>query len=447
MRLRFFLPAVSFLLLLLVAAFAGGCDCDDDDDDDNNDDSSPTPSDDDSGDDDDDASPTPPADDDDDDDDDDDTGGVPAACEEGKELLRAGAGPLAAVEFREGLTTDERAFVCRYGLLLADTLHQLDTLSVIVAYIEMFLEGYQPPETGKDDWPQTGQDFLEEIVGLMLGGLILEASDEAIEQAEWLRENAVDGIYPIDRLPMILNFKEVADAFGDWDFADAVAAESWAGLLPGLLEHLTSLNLDFDLGLIFQLMDEDFDLPTDELIGLIVDYLLQLFDNPLHPDFFTLKDNAVPFREAGLKVGLGLRHATETYELIIAEEMDQTNDVLGYDDLNGNLQFDENETLKIPHWDVLTEEEDTVAWAFYGVFADLAASFLDYTEYDLDPETAQPFRPSSLNQLLVAFGLPALIPDWDFLAIDFGAMYRDADPTAFRDRLVIILKLVDAFLP
>jgi hypothetical protein len=183
------------------------------------------------------------------------------------------------------------------------------------------------------------------------------------------------------------------------------------------------------------------------MIGILVDYLIEIFDSPLFPDFFTLKEDGALFQQAGLQAGLGFRTAAETYDLLTAETEPQTAEVLGYADQNANEQWDENEPLVIPPWGALDAESDAVAWAFAEVFSRLADSFLDYTDFDTNPEEPQPFYLAYLNPLIDAFGLPPLIPDWDFLVIDFGAAYVDVDPTALRDAIVLILNLLNAFLP
>ncbi|MDP8222654.1 MAG: hypothetical protein P9L99_04785 [Candidatus Lernaella stagnicola] len=443
-RRGFFSIRLAWLLVLVLLVFVVvGCGGDDDDDDDDdNDDQSPT-DDDTTGDDD-------TADDDDttDDDtgDDDTTSPADPYCEEGKQLLRAGAGPLAALQFRAGLELDEDALDCRYGLVLADTLHQFDTYSIIYAYVEMFL-GYQPPAAADDDWPQTGQAFLDELLNRLLDGLLIDASDETIANVEWLRLNAPDVVYPLDRMPIILNFEEVCDAHGDFDLPDAVAAEAWAGIVPGLLGHLPALNLDFDLGLVFELTELNFDDDIIEVIGTIVDYLLRLFDNPFYPDFFTLKDDGQLFVDAGAKVGLGFQHAEEVFALLVAETGGQENEVLGFADLNDDGIWQPGESLVVQPWGELDQDEMQAADAFRVLFGQMAASFLDYSEYDSTPGTPEPFRLAYLNPILRAFGIPGLIPDSDLLVIDFGAAYQDVDPTSLRDTLVTILRIADLFLP
>ncbi len=428
------------LLALLSLLFVVGCSCgDDDDDDDSGDD------DDDDDDSDDDTADDDTADDDTGDDDDDTPSDADPYIEQGKYYLTVGAGDLASEQFRLGMAADPDHQDCWYGIMLGDTLHNFDVLSIIITYVNMII-GYQPPGQLRD-LPQSGQEFIDELVGRALEGLVFENSAELVEQAQKVRDDHPDIVFDLTRMPIILAFEEVADAHGDFDLAEAVAAQSAAQIGSGLLEHLTSLNLDFNLGLIFELMEEDLgSLPFEELLGVIVDYGLLLFDDPIFPDFFTLKNNAVPFREAGLQLGLGLRNAAETYREMITET-DEKDEVLGYDDTNDNGKWDEGEHLVVPPYGTLDDEQNAQAWAFAGVFDHLADSFLDYTDYDDDPNTATPFKLSYLNPLLQSFGIPGLIPDNELLQIDFGAAYRDADPDQLKNTIVLILTLLDSFLP
>jgi hypothetical protein len=452
MRSTNFFMWLWLLILAICLSFALGCgkggDDDNgvqgnDDDTTTDDDSSPADDDDDN-----DASPdddTSPIDDDTSPADDDDSPSpADPFCEAGKQMLLAGEGGLAAPQFLSGLSLDTGAWRCRYGLALADTLRQFDVISILVAYVESFLEGYIPP--GKDA-PQTGQGFIDEILNRIAGGLMVEEADEAIAQVEWLRTNRPGVVYPLEHLPIILNFEAVADPHGDYDLTDGVAVQAFSGMPAGLAEHLTAMNFDFELGIVLSVMDIDFSQPFDQVAGQIVDILLELFDNPLFPDFFTLKDSGDPYKAAGLKLGLGFLHARETYDLMVAPGETGEQEVLGYDDLNGNLQWDSNEPYVVPPWGALDYGQNQTAIAFRDIFGHLANSFLDYTTYDSDPANPQPFKLSYLNPLLVALGLPALIPDWDSLSIDFGASYRDADPTSLRDSIVAVLNLLDAILP
>jgi len=434
----------SFLLLFILVAMAmiAGCTCDDDDDDNDAADDDDT-GDDDTGDDDTDDDTT----DDDTDDDDDDTTPSPAEpfIEAGKAYLRLGAGDLAREQFLLAKGADAEHEGGYYGNALADLVHDFDVISIIDSYIEMLI-GFQPPE--KDGVPDTGQGMIDQVIQLALEGLVTERSDELVEQVEWLRTEAPDVIFELDRMPIILFFEEVADFHGDFDLPDAVAAEAMARLLGGLIEHLLALNLDFNIGVIFDVKDMDWgDFSTEEIIGAVIDIGLALLDDPAFPNVFTLKEDGALFKAAGLKMGLGWANAAETYSLIIAETTPQTAEVFGYSDLNGDSAWQENEPLYLQPWEELNEHDNQVAWEFRDVFQSLADSFLDYTEYDTDPENPQPFNLSELNVILHAIGLPSLIPSWALLDIDFGAAYRDADPTAFRDTLVAIFNLLDPLFP
>jgi hypothetical protein len=395
-----------------------------------------TPADDDASPDDDDASPA-----------DDDTSPSPAEpyCEAGKQLLLTGNGGLSALQFQQGLSIDPDAVNCRYGLTLADTLNQFDTISIIVSYVAAAIKGYQPPT--KFDEPQTGQGFFDELVDIIINSAYVDSANEAIAEVEWLRANDPTIVYPLASMPIILNFAQVANPNGNFDLTAAVAAEAWAGSIGGLLAHVPALNLDCELGVIFEIVGFDFHGSFDVVFGNFVNLLLELFDNPLFPDFLTLKDNAAPWKAAGLEAGLGFLHASETFTMMTKESGTPAGTVLGYDDLSGTHQWNPNDPLIVPSWGDLTPSENQVAWAIQGVLQHLAASFLDYTAYDIDHGVPHPFLLSYLNPLLTAFGLPAIIPDWSFLSIDFGKSYYDADPTGLKTKIVTILQILHDLFP
>jgi len=389
---------------------------------------------------------SPAADDDGSPDDDDDSSPSPAEpyCDAGKNLLLVGEGSLAALQFQQGLTVDETAANCRYGLMLADCSTQLNTASILVTYVEAAVKGYQPPTR---DEPQTGQSFINALLNIIVNSAYLDAANDAVTQAEWVRNNAPDMVYPLDHLPVIFNFAQVADAHGNYDMTDAVAAEAWSGAIGGILSLVPAMNLDFELGLIFSFSQVSFSPSFTTGLGELVNLLLQLFDNPLFPNFFTPIDGGAPYQAAGLMSGLGLLHASETFSWMTKDSGNPATEVLGYDDANGNHQWDQSDPLVVPPWGALDTESNNVAWAAQGVFLHLANSFLEYTAYDTDPGVPQPFKLSYLNPLLEAFGLPGLIPDWSFLEIDFGKSFHNADSTSLRDEIVAILKILHLLFP
>jgi hypothetical protein len=74
-------------------------------------------------------------------------------------------------------------------------------------------------------------------------------------------------------------------------------------------------------------------------------------------------------------------------------------------------------------------------------------SLWDYTEFDTDPDNADPFALNTINELLKALGYPPLIPAWDILELDLGAIYATPGSDGLKSTLILILQIADLFLP
>ena len=96
---------------------------------------------------------------------------------------------------------------------------------------------------------------------------------------------------------------------------------------------------------------------------------------------------------------------------------------------------------------MLDDNEMEIVAAVLYIAEELRGSLLDYTEYDPDPETVDPFHLSYFNELLAALGWPRLIPDWSFLTFDLGALYAEPGHDGLKKTLVLILEIADLFLP
>jgi hypothetical protein len=419
-----------FLLVLMIAFFlvAGlGCTCGDDDDDD-----------DDTSDDDDDDT----VDDDDDtiDDDDDDDDHV----EKGKEYLRASAAGYALAEFELALDETPDNPDAHYGIILANSLYEFDTISVIKSYIDMFL-GFIEPEKGlSEKEEETLQNWLDELLDEVLSSLILDRNERMIEAYDaWMAiEDAPD--FELDKMPIILNLVTVAEPGGLYDIDEAKAARALSLMLAGLIRHLVALNIDIDISYLLTLGSIDASgYSTLEQISIYVDYFTNLLNEPAYPDFLTFGEEGIEeLKAAGLELGLGFSGATETLASMRTGVPNQ--EVLGYDDVNGNDAWNAGEPYVVPSYGALDADQMAMAEALDGVFAAVGASFLDYTPFDNDPDNPSPFDLTDLNPVLVALGIPGFLPS---LEIDFGANYLDPDPEFLRDDLLTILNVAAFVLP
>ncbi len=436
------------LLLIAAALFVSGCGCgDDDDDDDGGGDDDDTQNDDDTSDDD--------LDDDiaDDDTGDDDTG---AGCEEdppstnahtlaGLDYLVVPAAPLARVEFQAALAEDPDDQDALMGLILADAVATFDAMSLIQTYVDYILQGYE--EQAKDDDGNL-QYFIDDLLDELFGALFLQLSDEIpdlVEQASQVECLSLE----LTALPIWQDFEEIANVSGDdWDMSEAMASYGLVAPLSGAVRLLTVLNFNLDLSYLFGLVDIDFgSYSTTEIISIIVDILDKLINDPAFPDFLTMADGGLEdFMKIQFELGLGFRAAADTFVTIRGETDDQVDDVLGYVDVNGDLAFESDfDHYFIPGYGELDEDGMSIAGAYENMFRDLGDSFLDNTEYDVDPANPNPFDFASLNALMRGAGLPPLLPsfDWELNAGFEGDITEDG----LRNTLRTIVNLLQTLLP
>lgn len=427
-------------LTIVIAVAAVGCTCNDDDDD-NDDDfvDDDTDDDDSTGDDDTDIP----------DDDDEECEEAPpsenARTLQGLDYLQAGAGGLARLEFLAARQEDPQDQDALFGMILADTMMNLDTISLIVQYVEMALSGYQEGEKAGDP-PDGTQGIVDGIIELALEGLILQFTDDLVELVPEAMETPCLSLELI-RMPIYLAFDLVAEPGGDdWDHSEVGACAALGFALGGSVRFMTSVNMDFNLSFALLLADLDFDqYSTLEIASIIVDLMLRILQDPAFPDFLTLGDEGLEeLRRSQIDMGLGLRHGERTFDRIRDEDDEQSDDILAYADRNENGLYDEGEPFIIPHFGELDEEGMEAALAFETLFEALADSLLDNTEYDEDPETDTPFNLQDINPMLAAFGLWPILPS---VEIALNELFENADENGVRDDFENLLNLLQLVLP
>ena len=430
--MRAYRISIIIVLLLTMALWFSACESDEEDDDDK------SGGDDDATDDDDST-----ADDDDTTDDDDDDWPENDHIEQGKIYLEASAAGLARLEFEAALGEVPGHPDAYYGLILANSLHEFDVVSVVVSYIEMFL-GFNEPDSKEDD---NLEDLLNTLLDEVMDGMFFIRHEQLMDSWDDWKHVDPEREFELTKMPIILNFKTVAEPGGLYDYTEGLASTAVTQMLTGLIHHLTSINADMDLSYIFQMMDIDFgSYSTTEVVSIVVDILLALINAPGYPDFLTLgQDGVEEMQGAGLMVGLGFLTAHETIEAMYTDMGPR--EVLGFADFNDNGQIDVGESYTVPGFGLLDSDQEELLNDFDQLFYSLAQSFLDHTQYDLDPNNVTPFNLSGLNTLLKALGLPSLIPDLDMLDVDFGGLYLNADTNFIKNELNLILNLLALVLP
>jgi hypothetical protein len=424
---------ISLFILSLLFFVPIGCDCGDDDDD--NDDAS----DDDSADDD--------ADDDNDDDtddntdDDDPTPEYLALIAEGKDWLAFPEGDKARQSFMQALEIDPDGIDAMYGLVLANTVHNTDVLSILVDYVMSVIDYGGPVKA--DDF--SGDDLINGILQGLLDGLVRDRTYELLDYAD--RTLSASGTFQHDGIPIFIHYEQVAQLGGEFDKGELYATKAFSGIFSAIVYQMYALDLDFDIFNAYQLAIIDFDvMSTEEIIGLVVDILLDILKDPSFPDFLTVTaSGAIMFQEAGMELGDGFDAWTKVFESIDLESDDQLDDVMGYDDANGNFARDAGENYIIPHYGLLDESQMELLEAANLIAAAFRDTYYDYTEKDVDPDNPNPFPVKLFKPVARHFGVPAfIIPD---MYIDIGSWFVDPEGSGFKESLISILEIADIFLP
>ncbi len=438
---------IPVFFIMAALFFIPACGCGDDDDDNDADDDVNDDVDDDSDDDSDDD-----ADDDVDDDADDDCTEAPASTNEntllGLHYLESGIGGPARQVFLTALDEDPGDQDALYGLILADTLLNFDTVGIVAEYISYFLGDFIEPDrlSRDEDLPDSGQGFIDALIELIFQGLTLQYVDELIERVPQALETPCLSL-ELEKMSMYMNYDLIAEPGGDdWDYGEIQASAAVNWVLGGVVRMITALDLDFNLSIVAFFKSFDFgDYEILDLAAILTDVLQNLLNDPAYPDLFTYgEDGLEKMQQAQIDLGLGFFHAAGVYDHIRGEIDDQTDDILAYSDLNGNSQWDDAEPFVIPPWGPLDEEQMAYALAAEEIFDAVAVSILDNTEYDEDSTTDTPLNLNDFNSLLAAAGIWPILPN---VEIPLNELFESAESDGPRQALLDILNVLDLVLP
>jgi len=375
--------------------------------------------------------------DEDDDDDEQDSSEVQDLLDEGRYWLIAGIPVRASEAYGEALNLDPENPEAHYGAMTAASMKLMGLISLVTVFLA-------DPETDIEALDvDPNRDMFRKIILLLTDDMIDPCVEEALENASWLNANG-DPVFLIDSIPVFL-FNEVATQLGvEFDGSERVGSEAFANLFGGLSKTLSAIEIDLNLDYIFSI--EFGDLEILEIISLIVDLIDRILNDPGFPDTFRIDpDRMDAFVQARFHSGLGFLGLMQTVAKIQSETDPQGDDVLGYQDQNGNGLYDPDEPIVIPGIGPLDEEGMDIMLGILLMGSDLGAAFLDRTDLDVHPDLEDPFHLSTLNTLLAAFGIPPVIPDG--LTVDIASFYENVHPDTLRDFLRTLVDTLRPFLP
>jgi D-arabinan exo alpha-(1,3)/(1,5)-arabinofuranosidase (non-reducing end) len=407
-RLRRFVWLALFLLML--PAF--GCTCEDDESSDSGSD--------DNADDDDEA-------DDDDTDDDDDSLPVPLCPEDematGKVFLGQGNGDAARAVFFAVVDDYPECTDAHFGVALADQLRLYNVIDELLGYLfDPFDE-----EKGTVDAGAIVVDYLENLIEPM----VAETSEQL---AFCLEDESFE--FELEWLPLELLGLEFLVYTGQYDHGDVLLQSAEFMLLQAAIDTILSVDLGFDFEIILDHATAWGGMDMISIVIDVIDMVIELLEDPDFPNFLALREEGY---ERMPRAGLGMGHAMDLYfqtiDEIRAEPQDESHDVTGYSDRNGNGTCDPDEFIHGVFYSLPSD----LHLELQQVELALRNSYWDGTVLDIDQDNPNPFVLDQLNPILRYFGWPALIPA---LKIDFGDIYANPEPAGIRDPLTKILKAV-----
>ena len=388
----------------------------------------------------------------DDDDDDDDTGDddsgpsdLEECLEEGRYWLSVGEGDRARLAYLCVLDLAPGHEEGLYGLAVADVVHLADVIGILKDYIMSVIDmGGPVASAGGDAKDEDARAILDRLIELVIGGLLLETSEELWTVSETLQAYE-DPLFWHDGVPLIIDFELEGTMAGEFDRSYLVAAESFGRLLYGLNGHVLTVSLDLDISLAFLITEVDFE---DVLVGIgdVVDILKLILNDPGHPNFLTLSEEGVDlYRKCGLLIGDGFDDFLSTWLVIGTETDDQTDDVIGYVDIHPNGAYDVLEPYRLPHFGELDATEMAALFIIEEVAREFRMAYWDRTVRDLDPDNPNPLHLDVLNPLLEFFGIPGIIPP--DTTVPVGDWYAEPNPTAIRDFVTELVYVLDGLFP
>ncbi|MCB9477578.1 MAG: hypothetical protein H6684_02900 [Deltaproteobacteria bacterium] len=434
---------------LAVAVVLPGCGCGDDDDDDDDDTVDVDDDDDDTVSVDDDDDDTGDDDTTDDDTTDDDTGDDDLTAEEwvdeGRRLLIAGEPAGARLAFDEALALEPGYGEAHYGRTLAGGLHTWELISLVSTYLAG--DNVAPPE-GLTAEVDPNRELLRGIIQILEDQYFGPVAGTTRASNDWLADND-DAPFLIDGVPVFLGLEPAAYLGSEFDAAERVAATGVTNIFDGSGGILLSMHLDFSFTYLTNLgyyLDQGDS--TIETISIIVELLDRLLNDPSYPNFLGIDpDYFERIDQSRTYLGLGMLQLQQALDLVRAETDDQSDDVIGYADLNENEQWDSGEPFTLPTYGQFSEADMALVAGLEAMAQGWGAAFLEGTELDPDPENYNEMALALANPVLEALGISGFIPEGNLFTIDVASFFTDIQEDSIRGFLETFVNLLQIFLP
>lgn len=366
---------------------------------------------------------------------------IEAMIEQGKELLAAGDSQNAGEIFRDVLMFEADNGQAHYGIALADLLDLVHLADDFVVFLTDQFAGGGQEKSGLS--PAGIGDTLDKYIGDIFEPVFLD-----FQYHTHLAYADKDLVFELEALPLTFGGELIVDLGGQWDHADAALLISIADFMAGFSDLLLALDLNFNLGYVFDLPLNFSDLSGIDLGAIwrdLVHLVVLLLSDPQYPNFLGPNSSAeARLPRSAVALGLGCGAFIETGSLARSENDDQLDDIIAYADLDDSGGWDEGEPFALPKIGALDDRQSRLITAIALLLADLRGSLLDGSELDADPNLTDPFDLASANPLVMA------LADWEFgplphYEIDLGYLFLHPQENAdnLKSSVLNVLLCVD----
>jgi len=310
----------------------------------------------------------------------------------GKAYLGAGNAAEAYGQFFEALDICPNSADAMLGMMLADTQWYVTWFN---AWYNFLLDFDPSPKKGDEK-------SIATVVQRMIREYMQPINAEMFALAQDLKTNHRDVRFYLEALPMWTDGDHVVlDMGGEWDIADVYNLESFAYLMEGLDNFLLAFDLTFNYNTYAFWPPPSSGADIAEILHTYSGLLLALLADEDYPNFLTfLEDGEERLSDAGVNLGLGFRALPEGFAVAMTETDTQEDDVLGYQDANGNGMYDEGELYHTPYFGDLSAELQITLEGVLTMCDDLGTAMLDGGPEDVHPARPDWFPLSDLNWLL-----------------------------------------------